>query len=98
MIFPLDAMAAGVRWIGYLLPLTYFTMISQGIMLRGAPIASLWLPFVVLTVMAVVVFTGATLRFRRDLAPGRPASPAGEEAAAAEPAAAGGNASTVGTA
>src|SRR5439155_812809 len=79
MIFPLDAMAAGVRWIGYLLPLTYFTMISQGIMLRGAPIASLWLPFVVLTVMAVVVFTGATLRFRRDLAPGRTASPAGEE-------------------
>jgi ABC-2 type transport system permease protein len=70
MIFPLDAMAAGVRWIGYLLPLTYFTMISQGVMLRGASLASLWLPFTVLTVMAVVVFTGATLRFRRDLAPG----------------------------
>jgi ABC-2 type transport system permease protein len=71
MIFPLDAMAAGVRWIGYLLPLTYFTMISQGVMLRGASLASLWLPFTVLTVMALVVFTGATLRFRRDLAPGR---------------------------
>lgn len=71
MIFPLDAMAAGVRWIGYLLPLTYFTMISQGVMLRGASLASLWLPFVMLTVMAVVVFSGATLRFRRDLAPGR---------------------------
>jgi ABC-2 type transport system permease protein len=71
MIFPLDAMAAGVRWIGYLLPLTYFTMISQGVMLRGASLASLWFPFLVLTVMAVVVFTGATLRFRRDLAPGR---------------------------
>lgn len=69
MIFPLDAMAAGVRWIGYLLPLTYFTMISQGVMLRGAPITTLWLPLLVLTVMAVVVFTGATLRFRRDLAP-----------------------------
>ena len=81
MIFPLEAMAAGVRWIGYLLPLTYFTMISQGIMLRGAPIASLWLPFVVLTAMAVVVFTGATLRFRRDLAPGRPAGPAGGQPA-----------------
>jgi len=82
MIFPLDAMAAGVRWIGYLLPLTY----SQGIMLRGAPITSLWLPFVVLTVMAVVVFTGATLRFRRDLAPGRPASPVVQQPAATEPA------------
>lgn len=84
MIFPLEAMAAGVRWIGYLLPLTYFTMISQGVMLRDAPISSLWLPLVVLAVMAVVVFTGATLRFRRDLAPNAPkvhnaASEAGAE-------------------
>ena len=84
MIFPLEAMAAGIRWIGYLLPLTYFIMISRGIMLRGEPIAALWLPFLVLTVMAVVIFTGATLRFRRDLAPGRPASPARKQSAAAE--------------
>jgi ABC-2 type transport system permease protein len=70
MIFPLDAMAAGVRWIGYLLPLTYFNIISRGIMLRGASITSLWYAYVILAVMAVVVFTGATLRFRRDLAPG----------------------------
>lgn len=70
MIFPLDAMAAGVRWIGYLLPLTYFTMISQGVMLRGAPISTLWLPLLILAVMAVIVFTAATMRFRRDLAPG----------------------------
>jgi ABC-2 type transport system permease protein len=82
MIFPLDAMAAGVRWIGYLLPLTYFVMISQGVLLRGASLASLWLPFLMLTLMAIVVFTGATLRFRRDLAPGRRRHPG---AAAAEP-------------
>jgi len=87
MIFPLDAMAAGVRWIGYLLPLTYFIMISQGVMLRGASLASLWLPFLVVTLMAIVVFTGSTLRFRRDLAAGRrrphgtvPAEPAAESA------------------
>jgi ABC-type multidrug transport system permease subunit len=70
MIFPLDAMAAGVRWIGYLLPLTYFTIISQGVMLRGASVASMWFAYLILAVMAVVVFTGSTLRFRRDLAPG----------------------------
>lgn len=80
MIFPLDAMAAGVRWIGYLLPLSYFTIISQGIMLRGASVASLWYAFLILAAMAVVVFTGATLRFRRDLAPGGKAH--GEPAAA----------------
>ena len=38
----------GVRWIGYCLPLTYFINISQGVMLRGAPISTLWVSFVVL--------------------------------------------------
>lgn len=78
MIFPLEAMATGVRWIGYMLPLTYFTMISRGVMLRGAPMTTLWVPLVVLAAMAVIVFTAATLRFRRDLAPsirGRDADP-----------------------
>jgi len=88
MIFPLDAMAAGVRWIGYLLPLTYFTIISQGVMLRGAGFDSLWFAFLVLAVMAVVVFTAATLRFRRDLAPERkPASRRQRAAATADGAA-----------
>ena len=69
MVFPLEAMAPGVRWIGYLLPLTYFTIVSRGIMLRGASIGSLWPSFLILTVMAVVVFSAATMRFRRELAP-----------------------------
>jgi ABC-2 type transport system permease protein len=69
MIFPLEAMAPGVRWIGYLLPLTYFTIMSQGVLLRDAGLDSLWPAFLVLSAMAVVVFTAATLRYRRDLAP-----------------------------
>lgn len=75
MIFPLAAMPWAVRWIGYGAPLTYFTMISRGIMLRGTPITAvaIWLPLLVLTVMAVVIFTLAVLRFRRDLAPTRSA-------------------------
>jgi len=68
-IFPLQAMAPAIRWIGYCLPLTYFVKISQGVMLRGSDLAALWLPFTVLTGMALVVFTAAVLRFRRDLAP-----------------------------
>jgi len=71
MIFPLAAIPWGVRWISYLLPLTYFTMISQGVMIRGAGLDTLWLPLLALAVMAAIVFTGAVLRFRRDLAPGR---------------------------
>jgi ABC-2 type transport system permease protein len=69
LIFPLSSMAAGVRWIGYGLPLTYFIQISRGVMLRGAPIEALWAPFVYLGIIGLVVFGLATLRFRRSLAP-----------------------------
>ncbi|WP_433887504.1 ABC transporter permease [Streptomyces sp. CA-111067] len=72
MIFPLAAMAAGVRWIGYIFPLTYFNMISNGVMLRDAPLDSLALPLGVLAGMGILVFTAAILRFRRDLAPAAP--------------------------
>lgn len=71
MIFPLSAMAAGVRWIGYLLPLTWFTMISQGVMIRGADWDSLWFPLVILAVMAVVIFGLAVVRLRSSISPVR---------------------------
>lgn len=72
IIFPLDAMPLGVRWIGYCLPLTYFTQVSQGVMLRGAGLDSLWLPIVVLTGMAALVFGAAVWRFRASITPRRP--------------------------
>jgi ABC-2 type transport system permease protein len=77
MIFPLAAMPWAVRWLGYCMPLSYFTMISRGIMLRGTPFTAvaIWLPLLVLTAMAVVIFTLAVLRFGRDLAPTRSARP-----------------------
>jgi len=69
MIFPLDSMAGGVRWIGYLLPLTWFIAGMRGIFLRGSDVTVLAIPLAFLLVMAVVVFGVAVMRFRRDLAP-----------------------------
>jgi len=69
LIFPLTSIAAGVRWIAYFLPLTYFNQISRGVMLRAEPIAALWQPFVFLALLGAIVVTGATLRFRAYLAP-----------------------------
>jgi ABC-type multidrug transport system permease subunit len=69
LIFPLQSMAAGVRWIGYLLPLTHFVQISRGVMLRAAPIEALWLPLAYLAALGTVVVVLATLRFRGQLAP-----------------------------
>ena len=70
LIFPLSSIVVGVRWIAYLLPLTYFTEISRGVMLRAEPLTSLWAPFVYLTLLGAAVATLATLRFRAFLAPG----------------------------
>lgn len=86
MIFPLAAMPPGVRWVAYLLPLTYFVEIARGVMVRGAPIGSLWFAFVMLGVLGGAAFGLATWRFRRDLAPARspvPAPATGDAAVAA---------------
>jgi ABC-2 type transport system permease protein len=72
MIFPVESMAAGVRWIAFVLPLTYFIEIARGVMLRAAPIDALWLPLGMLAALGVAVFGLAVLRFRRDLAPAKP--------------------------
>lgn len=70
LIFPLESMPVGVRWIGYALPLTWFQEVSQGVLVRGAGLDSLWLPVVIVTVMAVVVFGSATARMRVTLTRG----------------------------
>lgn len=69
LIFPVQSMAPGVRWISYLLPLTYFIDVSRGVMLKAAPLAALWQPIGLLAVLAAVVLGLAIVRFRRDLAP-----------------------------
>ncbi|MGD0561016.1 MAG: ABC transporter permease [Streptosporangiaceae bacterium] len=69
LIFPLSSMVAGVRWIAYILPISYFIDIARGVMLKGEPITALWAPFTFLTVIGAAVVLLATLRFRALLAP-----------------------------
>ena len=69
LIFPLSSIAAGVRWISYILPLTYFNEISRGVMLRAEPIGPLWQPLVSLAVLGLIVVSLAILRFRGYLSP-----------------------------
>jgi ABC-2 type transport system permease protein len=69
LVFPLASMAAGVRWISYVLPLTYFIQVSRGVLVKATPLGALWFPLLMLAVLGVVVFGLSVLRFRRDLAP-----------------------------
>jgi len=90
LIFPLSSIAVGVRWISYLLPLTYFNEISRGVMLRAEPLTSLWQPFLLLALLGAIVFTLASLRFRADLAPAAPRGGAGSPRSAQKVASAAG--------
>ena len=69
IIFPLSSMAPAVRWLGYLLPLTYFNQVAKGVMLRGAGLADLVGPLLLLAGLGAVTFTAAVLRFRSQLSP-----------------------------
>jgi ABC-2 type transport system permease protein len=86
LIFPLSSIAVGVRWISYLLPLTYFNEISRGVMLRAEPIGPLWAPLLFLALLGLVVMTLAMLRFRSYLGP---AGSGGRQGGQAAPGAAG---------
>jgi ABC-2 type transport system permease protein len=66
-VFPLASIPWGVRWISYLLPLTYFLPIVRGIFLKGSSIGELWLPVGVLLGMAIVFVGLATSRFSKQL-------------------------------
>src|SRR5262249_25909033 len=72
LIFPVSSMAAGVRWISYVLPLTYFIESAPGAMRQTTPITALWQPLGLLALLAVLVLGLATIPVRRDLPPGAP--------------------------
>lgn len=69
IIFPLSSMAPAVRWLGYLLPLTYFNQVAKGVMLRGAGLSDLVTPLLLLAGLGALTFTAAVARFRRQLRP-----------------------------
>lgn len=71
IIFPLSSMPAGIRWIGYLLPLTYFNEVAKGVMVRGAGLEDLLVPIGLLVLLGSVIFGLAIVRFAGQLRPAR---------------------------
>lgn len=67
-VFPQETMPRPIYLIGHCIPLTYFIRVLRGIILRDTSLIDLWPNAAVLGVMAVVVITLATLRFRKTLA------------------------------
>jgi ABC-2 type transport system permease protein len=69
MLFPLQAMPDGIRWIASAMPLTYYIIGMRSVLLKAAPLHALAFPLAVLVVMAAAVFLVSVLLFRRELKP-----------------------------
>ena len=64
-VFPLMQILIPVRYIGYLLPVTYGIISLQNVMLKGVPPP--WIFLVALGVMGVVLFVFSWWRYRRSM-------------------------------
>ena len=66
-IYPMEPMPAGVRFVGNLIPLTYFNRIVRGVFTKGIGLTFLWQDVVVLAIYGLVVIVGAAMMFRKRL-------------------------------
>ncbi|MBA4494826.1 ABC transporter permease [Paenactinomyces guangxiensis] len=66
-IFPLEAMPWGIRWLSYLMPLTYFLPISRDVFLKGMSAWDHPLSFALLALFGILFLLIATIRFRKSL-------------------------------
>jgi ABC-2 type transport system permease protein len=66
-LYPMSAMPAIPRFIGSLLPLSYFMRLMRGIITKGVGLQFLWQDALVLSVYAVSILLLASLTFRKRL-------------------------------
>ncbi|MBW1730766.1 MAG: ABC transporter permease [Deltaproteobacteria bacterium] len=66
-VFPIANMPTVVQWFTYLNPLRYLLVIIRGIFLKGIGMEILWPQFLAMTILGIVVFSGAVNRFKKRL-------------------------------
>lgn len=66
-IYPRGPMPSFVRWVGNLIPLTYFVRIARGIITKGIGLSFLWTDVVALAVYGVVIMGFAAMTARKRL-------------------------------
>jgi ABC-2 type transport system permease protein len=66
-MFPFDGMPQIAQWIAQVLPLTHFVVMVRGVVLRGAPLADLYVPVAKLGLFLLIALGIATLRFHKRL-------------------------------
>jgi ABC-2 type transport system permease protein len=65
--FPLEAMPGWLQAISYAIPLRYMLVIIRGIILKGAGLPAFTEQVIALAILGPLIFTAASLRFRKSL-------------------------------
>jgi ABC-2 type transport system permease protein len=66
-LFPLYALPPVLRLLGYIMPMTFFLPIVNGIITKGVGLNDLWTPILSLTALTIVIFFFGALAFRQNL-------------------------------
>ena len=64
-MFPRDAMPEVARWVGAILPLTYYLQVLRGILLKDVGLEHLWQEAIILAGFAIVLVALSVSRFRK---------------------------------
>jgi ABC-2 type transport system permease protein len=67
-IFPIGGMPDIFRWITWLVPANYAVQIVRGIVMRGATVAQLWQPILLLSLYTIAIVGLAVMRFKKTAA------------------------------
>jgi ABC-2 type transport system permease protein len=66
-MFPREAMPSFARWIGYIIPLTYYLQALRGVVLKGVGVASVWPQLLALAAFAIALVAMSVQRFHKQL-------------------------------
>lgn len=68
-MFPIEAMPAGFRYVGYIFPVTYYIDLTRQIILKGGGWEYVWHDAAALALFIAVVFTTSIVKFKQKYVP-----------------------------
>ncbi|HZY58558.1 MAG TPA: ABC transporter permease [Candidatus Binataceae bacterium] len=65
--FPISSMPVALQWMTYLIPLRYYLVVLRATFLKGVGFEVLWPQFLGMAILAAILLTASSLRFRKTL-------------------------------
>jgi len=66
-LFPVSSLPLVLRMFGYVMPMTFFMPIANGIMIKGVGFGNLWVSSLALIALTIVIFWLGSRLFRQSL-------------------------------